>query len=129
MNTPSNAAAAAATHMQLPMTIISTAALFPLGAVVATPNALALLKATQSSTALLLNRHMHGDFGDLPADDLQQNFDAIKNNDARILSVYRLVSPTVLKATPTHERNKLDTVWIITEWDRSVTTVLCPHDY
>ncbi len=129
MNTPSNAADAAAAHRPLPMTIITTAALFPLGNVVATPNALALLQATQSSTALLLNRHMHGDFGDLHADDLQQNLDAIKNSDARILSVYRLVSPTVLKATPTNERNKLDTVWIITEWDRSVTTVLCPHDY
>ncbi len=111
------------------MTIITTAALFPLGNVVATPNALALLQATHSSAALLLNRHMHGDFGDLDAHDLQQNLDAIKNNDARILSVYRLVSPTLLKATPTNERNKLDTVWIITEWDRSVTTVLCPHDY
>jgi hypothetical protein len=115
-------------HMQLPMTIITTSALFPLGQVVATPDALALLQATKSSAALLLNRHIHGDFGDLCKSDLTENEVALKHG-LRVMSVYRLVERAVLKATLRADRSKLDTVWIITEADRSVTTILCPHNY
>jgi hypothetical protein len=115
-------------HMQLPMTIITTSALFPLGQVVATPDALALLQATKSSAALLLNRHIHGDFGDLCKSDLEENRIALKHG-LRVMSVYRLVERAVFKATPPTDRSKLDTVWIVTEADRSVTTILCPHNY
>jgi hypothetical protein len=115
-------------HMQVPMTIITTSALFPLGQVAATPDALALLQATKSSAALLLNRHMHGDFGDLCESDLAENEVALKHG-LRVMSVYRLVERAVFKATPPADRSKLDTVWIITEADRSVTTILCPYNY
>jgi hypothetical protein len=111
------------------VTIISTGLLFDPGRIVGTPNALDLLKRSGYSVGLLLNRHLHGDFGDLDAHDLQQNLDAVEHGDRRIFSVYRLVPPNVLRATPVAKRNELDTVWIITEWNRSVTTVLCPHDY
>lgn len=108
---------------------MSTGLLFHPGQVVATPNALGLLQRTGFGVANLLNRHLHGDFGDLDAHDLQQNLHALQNRDRRLFSVYRLVPPHVLRATPVEQRNALDTVWIITEWDRSVTTVLCPNDY
>ncbi|TAG46844.1 MAG: type I restriction endonuclease subunit M [Betaproteobacteria bacterium] len=110
------------------MTIITTCAMFPLGQVVATPDALALLQATKSSAVLLLNRHMHGDFGDVCKSDLAENEVALKHG-LRVMSVYRLVERAVFKATPPADRSKLDTVWIITEADRSVTTILCPHNY
>jgi hypothetical protein len=45
------------------------------------------------------------------------------------MSVYRLVDPVKLANTPRNKRSDLPTVWIITEADRSVTTLLLPEDY
>jgi len=62
----------------------------------------------------LINRHARGDWGDLSEEDrLQNNVSAITHR--RVLSSYLLPNRR--------------TVWIITEWDRSVTTVLLPSDY
>ena len=47
----------------------------------------------------------------------------------RILSCYRLVDAERLAATPRDKRSSLPTLWIITEADRSVTTLLCPDEY
>ncbi|MGH2530917.1 MAG: type I restriction endonuclease subunit M [Thermomicrobiales bacterium] len=59
-------------------------------------------------------RHMHGDWGDLPAEDIQANEDALRHG-ARLLSAYR---------------TRLDSkLWVITEWDRSATTLLLPEEY
>lgn len=61
-----------------------------------------------------LRRHLDGDWGDLSDHDRRSNEAALKNGD-RLFSSYR-VSPTVK-------------LWIITEADRSVTTLLLPHEY
>ena len=61
----------------------------------------------------LLIRHASGDWGDVCAEDAQMNEQGVIHND-RIMSVYTL-----------QERK----VWIITEWDRSVTTILFPEEY
>lgn len=61
-------------------------------------------------------RHFMGDWGDLDPEDKQLNDEAVVNGD-RILSAY---------IYPDHEDWK---IWIITEWDRSVTTILFPHEY
>lgn len=61
-----------------------------------------------------LRRHLTGDWGDICEDDRKQNALALKHNN-RLLSVYR-VTPFL-------------TIWIITEGDRSVTTVLLPDEY
>ena len=61
----------------------------------------------------LLDRHFSGDFGDLCQEDIQENLRGIRDGD-RILSSYRI--------------NTLH-IWVITEWDRSYTTVLFPEDY
>lgn len=91
---------------------------FALGRVVATRGALALLNAHGVTPLDLLARHASGhDWGDICAEDAAANDQALMHGD-RLLSCYTLV-PGVADAR----------VWIITEWDRSVTTVLRPDEY
>jgi len=61
-----------------------------------------------------LNRHAMGDWGDLCAEDRQENERSL-NGGCRLLSAY--------------EKDDLPKIWIITEADRSVTTVLFPEEY
>lgn len=61
-----------------------------------------------------LNRHLEGDWGDLPPEDIKENELALKEG-YRLFSAYTF-NPTIK-------------VWIITEWDRSVTTILFPSEY
>ena len=90
--------------------------LFPLGQVVATPDALAALEEAGESALPLLSRHQSGDWGDgLCEEDRNLNDEAVKD-DSRILSSY------VLEATG-------QKVWIISEADRSSTTILLPENY
>ncbi len=83
-----------------------------LGQIVATPNALAHI--TQTDITLALARHVVGDWGELCAEDKQVNDQALTEG-MRILSAYHAANGTKF--------------WIITEADRSVTTVLLPEDY
>jgi len=116
-----------------PVTIISNAMRFHPGQCVATPGALALLEKTGFSSAFLINRHLHGDWGDVCEEDAGLNEMALKHG-SRIMSVYRLVTADKLKATPRSKRSDLPTVWIITEAEgddgrRASTCVLLPEDY
>ena len=88
--------------------------LFPLGEVVATPGALDLLDRTATNAHDLLMRHQHGDWGSVPPEDAETNIESVVTG-CRILSSYFLSSTEKL--------------WIITEWDRSVTTLLLPDEY
>mgnify|MGYP006274658741 CR=1 FL=1 len=88
--------------------------LFHLGDVVATPESICVLNDHGISVHSLLQRHASGDWGDLCEEDMQANNDALQYGD-RLLSSY--VLSDVCK------------VWIITEWDRSVTTILLPSEY
>lgn len=88
--------------------------LFRLGHIVGTPGALdALVEAKQEPIELLL-RHVTGDWGDLEDEDKKENELSVKEG-FRILSAYNM--DTGVK------------VWVITEWDRSVTTLLLPEEY
>lgn len=87
---------------------------FPLGQCVATPGALKALEESNESAIPFLRRHAAGDWGDVCADDAQANEDALKLG-ARLLSSYRTTKGTRL--------------WVITEADREVTTVLLPEEY
>ena len=89
-------------------------ALFPLGMVVMTPGAAALLEDTGTPALQILARHQFGDWGELYPDDCQLNDDAVKYGE-RILSAYKLGGGRRL--------------WVITEADRSVTTLLLPSEY
>jgi hypothetical protein len=113
---------------QTKVTIMTNAARFELGQIVATPAALALLKACDFNAAMLIARHLHGDFGDVCAEDAAENELSIQNG-YRVMSVYRLVSPETLKTTPAAKRNDLPTIWLITEADRSSTCFLLPAEY
>ena len=87
---------------------------FDLGQVVATPGALAVLEQHQISPLALISRHVSGDFGDIDREDWQTNLAALKYGQ-RIVSAYAIAPDAV--------------IWIITESDRSVTTLLLPEEY
>lgn len=87
---------------------------FPLGRVVATSGAIAALQATRQNPLDFLKRHGQGDWGELDAHDIAENEFSLATG-FRLLSAYRLTDGTY--------------VWIITEADRSVTTLLLPHEY
>jgi hypothetical protein len=89
--------------------------LFSLGQVVATPGALSALGGEGINSDALLQRHVTGDWGELSEDDRRENELSIKEG-FRILSVYKLPR-TGAK------------IWIITEGDRSATTLLLPDEY
>jgi hypothetical protein len=86
--------------------------LFPLGRAVITPNALDILVSADVMAAL--GRHVAGDWGDVCPEDWEENELSLKEG-FRLLSSYR--------------DSKGTTFWIVTEADRSATTVLLPEDY
>lgn len=85
---------------------------FPFGSVLMTPGAAEKVDLISKIDAL--KRHGQGDWGDLSQADKDAN-DRYLKNDERLLSVYKTKDGTVF--------------WIITEWDRSVTTILLPEEY
>jgi hypothetical protein len=89
------------------------------GAVVALAHYDKWMDAVQASE-FLLARHLFNDWGDLDAHDRHANDLAVRRN-GRLLSSYDL------KHTVPHERDR--SVWIITEADRSATTILLPSEY
>lgn len=90
---------------------------FALGQVVATPGALAAIERANQTPLEFLDRHARNDYGELDKADQASNTAGLLNKEepAMVMSAYR---------TTQGER-----VWIITEWDRSVTTVLLPEEY
>lgn len=99
---------------------LQTRSLFPVGAIVATPGALAAC----SPDALLacLARHVTGDWGVVAAEDRDTNDEALRHG-MRLLSAYP-IDP----AKPSQGYGS-NTLWIITEADRSATTFLLPEEY
>lgn len=90
---------------------------FPLGQVVMTPGAMLALEQVEGqgvTLGTLLRRHLAGDWGELDEEDKRENDYSVPRH-LRILSAYRL--PTGRK------------VWVITEADRSLTTILLPEEY
>jgi len=88
--------------------------LFSLGIVVGTQGAVDTLEAAGQSRQAFLDRHSHGDWGDVPDADKQEN-DFSLTYGFRILSSY---------TTTAGER-----IWVLTEADRSATTILLPEEY
>jgi hypothetical protein len=93
---------------------------FELGQIVATPGA---LEATTDAQRLLyLARHSIGDWGHVCSEDRNANDRAV-HNGGRILSAYPINPEKPCKGFGDN------TLWIITEGDRSVTTFLLPDEY
>ncbi|MCM2549253.1 hypothetical protein [Burkholderia glumae] len=87
---------------------------FRMGQPVITPAAQSMLEQAGISPTVLLERHLGGDWGELDVAD-------IASNELALLTRKRLLSSYVI---PGESR-----VWIITEADRSITTILLPEDY
>ena len=107
----------------LPPPSVPTEPLFELGRCVVTPGVSDLLEADPSLVARALARHVRGDWGSVCASDAKQNDQALASGSARLLSAYPIDAS---QPCPGHGDN---TLWIITEWDRSVTTALLPSEY
>ena len=93
---------------------ISKQPAFELGQIVATPGALAALKKAGQQPGEFLTRHVHREWGDLDEEDRKENEYSLEHG-FRLLSAYRT--------------NAGDRLWIITESDRSTTTILLPEEY
>ncbi|MBP0714252.1 hypothetical protein ABXK61_13115 [Burkholderia sola] len=88
---------------------------FNAGSIVMTEGVHALVQTGRLNPAPYLHRHLSGDWGDLHDSDRQQNDAALKSGNDRLHSSYQVRPDLAL--------------WIITEWDRSVTTLLLPSEY
>ena len=92
---------------------------FPLGAIVATPDALKAIEDAGQTPDFFLDRHVQGDWGEVDAGDSRANDEALTSGD-RFLSAYRTL--------------KNVRIWIITEGvgddgQRKATTLLLPEEY
>jgi hypothetical protein len=93
----------------------SVAPLFSLGQIVSTPGALDALARANQQPDHFLNRHVSGDWGSELSDEDKAENEYSLLHDFRILSSYRTAAGEKL--------------WVITEADRSSTTILLPEDY
>ncbi len=87
---------------------------FPLGRLLATPGALEALNESMESFWRYVTRHSNGDWGDVSQADKAENELSLKEG-FRLLSAYALKNG--------------QRIWIITEADRSATTILTPKEY
>ena len=87
---------------------------FPLGQIVATPEALKAIEEAGQDPTFFLDKHAAGDWGEVDDGDKALNDQALVSGD-RLLSAYRTL--------------KNERLWIITEADRSATTLLLPSQY
>ena len=87
---------------------------FSLGKVVATPGALEALEQSGQSAFEFISRHSAGDWGIVDSEDKAANDQSLIDG-SRILSAYRT--------------SKGEKLWVITEADRSATTILLPEEY
>ena len=88
--------------------------LFDLGQLVATPGALAVLEKSGQNAMEFLSRHVTGDWGDIPEEDKKENRFSLEKG-FRLMSSYRTTAGAV--------------VWVITEANRSHSTLLLPEEY
>jgi hypothetical protein len=87
---------------------------FELGQLVMTPGAEEAMRDARHVPPEFLLRHLHGDWSDLPPEEIQEN-ERTPRVGSRLFSAYR---------TRTEEP-----LWVLTEWDRRVTTLLHPQDH
>ena len=92
----------------------STITRFALGQTFITPGAEEALQSAGQTATEFLRRHMSGDWGELSDEDVRENEFSLKEG-LRLLSAY--------------QTGKGQKLWIITEADRSATTILLPSEY
>ncbi len=87
---------------------------FSLGRLLSTPGALAALEGAGQNPLEFVHRHVSGDWGSVCPEDAAENELSVAQG-YRILSVYVLTTGTK--------------IWVLTEADRSATTILLPDEY
>ena len=87
---------------------------FTMGRLLVTPGAMAALNRSHQEPSLFLGWHCVGNWGELCAEDRATNERALVSG-GRIMSVYKTL--------------RAETIWVITEGDRSATTLLLPEEY
>jgi len=87
---------------------------FPLGQIVVTPGAVNALEQAGQSPQEFINRHARLEQGELTNEDYRENLFSV-NKSLRIFSAYKTARGVKL--------------WVITEADRSATTILLPEEY
>ena len=102
-----------------PIDLARSTIVLALGKLFITPAACDALSRRGLVAGVYMTRHAMGDFGDLDAEDLAANTAALTNG-RRVFSSYNV---------PERGDDLMSKVWVITEADRSVTTVLLPTDY
>jgi hypothetical protein len=100
--------------MEIMIKTTNSKPLFSLGQTVATPGALELLEENGQTPSEFIAQHHSGQWGDLDEEDKRANDAALKDG-SRIFSSYNL--------------NDGQKIWVITEADRSSTTLLLPSEY
>ena len=96
---------------------------FGLGNVVATKSVWELIESNETFSlfvTLCMSRYIANDWGEMDKEDLDSNDYAVRNGE-RLLASYKIPDDI--------EEVFEDRLWIITEWDRSTTTLLFPGDY
>ena len=88
-------------------------ALFDMGQIVVTAGAIETLTRIVRHPVQLLARHVTGDWGNLPEEDIEENKYSLQHG-------FRIFSAYVVDGAK---------FYVITEWDRSVTTLLLPEEY
>ena len=101
--------------MALAVLNLGSQARFSPGQVVMTAGVDELVRQGRLNPSPYLRRHLHGDWGDLSDDDRRLNDAALQSGEDRLFSSYQVTRDLKL--------------WIITEWDRSVTTLLLSSEY
>ena len=102
--------------------------LFPLGRVVMTVGVARVAEKSEAFNVFVLStlpRHAQRDWGELGNEDHQANDQALIDGE-RIFSSYQLGPRLLVDAPIDNEQNQL---WLIAEADRSITTILWPHNY
>lgn len=94
--------------------LADTGAMFPLGRTVMTRGAQAALEQSGQDAITFLRRHQAGDWGDVDAGDAAENWFSL-GNSLRLFSIYHTAAGQKL--------------YVITEADRSASTLLLPHEY
>lgn len=93
---------------------------FPLGRIHATPGALELLERSKQTAHVFLAQHVRGDWGLVHPEDAAANEQAVRDG-SRIVSSYAV--------GPVGPKEAARVIWIVTEADRSATTLLLPGEY
>jgi len=94
--------------------ILPATPLFKLGQLLVTPGAMTALQVSGESPWSFVARHLAGEWGDLGSEDKSLNDEAVRSGE-RVLSAYTASCGKRL--------------WVITEADRSATTILLPEEY